>query len=62
MLYGSGREISGGALGRWHRERLSLSPYLYRFSNGTKVWNRGFFKDGYYQYHFVNELSSLPGR
>ena len=32
MLYGSGEDIPSGKEGRWHLERLHLSPYLYTVS------------------------------
>lgn len=37
--YGSSVEIYGGQTGRWHQERLLLSPYLYKMNNGTKTYN-----------------------
>lgn len=54
MLYGSGTEIPSGAEGRYHRERLRVSPYVYRRdSSGSRVWNPdyvggGFYDDGIY--------------
>jgi protein-tyrosine-phosphatase len=49
MIYGSGVEIPSGADGRWHRERLELSPFLYREDeSGKKTWNPDFEEDGHY--------------
>ena len=37
MVYGNGEEIPSEEAGRWHLERLLLSPYLYVLdSNGIK--------------------------
>ena len=38
MLYGSGERIPSGLEGRWHAERLALSPFLYRLVGGTAVF------------------------
>lgn len=35
MLYGDGERIPSGAEGRWHVERLLLSPFIYRLEGGT---------------------------
>lgn len=49
MLYGAGTEIPSGAAGRFHRERLHLSPYLYREnSDGTREWNPDYVSGGFY--------------
>lgn len=49
MIYGSGVEIPSGAEGRWHRERLELSPFLYREDeSGRKTWNPDYEEDGHY--------------
>lgn len=49
MLYGKGTEIAPGREGRWHRERLHLSPYLYRESAGGKrQWNPDYREGGHY--------------
>jgi len=49
MIYGSGVEIPSGAEGRWHRERLELSPFLYREDeSGKKIWNPDFEQGGHY--------------
>lgn len=49
MLYGDGEEIPSGAAGRWHLERLRLSPFLYRLGeDGAKRWNPGYQEHGHY--------------
>ena len=49
MLYGSGTDIPSGAEGRWHRERLQMSPFLYREDRGgRKQWNAGYREGGHY--------------
>ena len=30
MIYGQGEEIPSGEKGRWHLERLLLSPFIYK--------------------------------
>lgn len=49
MLYGAGTEIGSGRAERWHRERLHLSPYVYRLSeDGRKIWNPDYREGGHY--------------
>ena len=49
MLYGTGTEIAPGRAGRWHQERLLLSPYLYKLSSdGTRTWNPDYEEGGHY--------------
>ncbi|MBK8291038.1 MAG: ImmA/IrrE family metallo-endopeptidase [Flammeovirgaceae bacterium] len=48
MLYGNGEDIPSGKEGRWHLERLHLSPFIYRLQNGTKVWNDDYKEGGHY--------------
>ena len=49
MLYGTGTEIAPGRAGRWHQERLLLSPYLYKqSSNGVRTWNADYVEGGHY--------------
>jgi hypothetical protein len=48
MLYGDGEDIPSGKEGRWHLERLHLSPFLYRLIDGKKVWNDDYKKGGHY--------------
>ena len=49
MLYGSGEDIPAGKDGRWHLERLLLSPYLYKVDErGNKIWNNDYKEAGHY--------------
>ncbi len=48
MLYGDGEDIPSGPEGRWHLERLHLSPFLYTLQNGVKIWNEDYKEDGHY--------------
>lgn len=49
MLYGKGEDIPSGKAGRWHLERLHLSPFLYRLKDdGTKIWNEDYKDGGHY--------------
>lgn len=49
MLYGKGAEIPAGADGRFHRERLHVSPYIYRVdADGNRRWNPQYQGDGFY--------------
>lgn len=64
MLYGSGEDIPSGAEGRWHRERLLMSPYLYRrLPNGTKQWNPDYKEGGhYYDPLYGDKVVDFPGQ
>lgn len=49
MVYGQGEEILSGEEGRWHVERLHLSPFLYRMNeDGSKEWNSDYEENGHY--------------
>lgn len=49
MLYGSGEDIPSGEEGRWHLERLKVSPFLYTMDEkGQKEWNKDFQEGGHY--------------
>ena len=49
MLYGKGTEIPSGIEGRWHRERLHQSPFLYHLNqSGDRVWNPDYKEHGHY--------------
>ena len=63
MLYGDGEDIPFGAAGRWHLERLLLSPYLYRLrSDGSKDWNPDFKEGGhYYDPIYGDKVVHFPG-
>jgi hypothetical protein len=63
MLYGQGTEIPNGAEGRWHRERLLLSPYLYRLGPaGRKIWNADYREDGHYYDPLYGDYAVRFGR
>lgn len=56
MLYGSGEDIPSGKEGRWHLERLHLSPFVYMLnSDGTKSWNPDYQEGGHYYDPIYNE-------
>jgi hypothetical protein len=48
MGYADETEIYGGEEGRWHKERLLLSPFLYRMVDGEKIWNPEYERGGSY--------------
>ena len=48
MGYGDEKEIFSGEAGRWHLERLLLSPFLYRMIDGEKAWNEEYQSGGAY--------------
>jgi hypothetical protein len=49
MLYGDGEDIPSGKKGRWHLERLLISPFLYRLDDyQTKIWNKDYLEGGHY--------------
>lgn len=48
MLYGAGTEIASGRAGRFHKERLHVSPYLYVEQDGRREYNPDYEGDGFY--------------
>lgn len=48
MVYGTGTEIPGGVEGRWHQERLQLSPFLYVKEGSRRRYNKDFEQSGKY--------------
>ncbi|MDA2979386.1 MAG: hypothetical protein O3B42_06470 [Actinomycetota bacterium] len=49
MFYGDGAEILAGREGRFHHERLHVSPYVYRTADdGSRDWNPDYVTDGFY--------------
>ena len=49
MLYGTGEDIPSGRDGRWHLERLRISPFLYRLgADGSRQWNPDYREGGHY--------------
>jgi hypothetical protein len=64
MLYGKGEDIPSGAEGRWHLERLKLSPFLYRLgADGRKQWNPDYKEGGhYYDPLYGDMVVHFPGQ
>lgn len=64
MLYGAGEDIPTGADGRWHLERLLMSPYIYTVdAKGKKVWNQDYKEGGhYYDPIYGYKAVKFPGR
>ena len=60
MLNGEGIEIPKGPVGRWHFERLHLSPFLYRIENGVKRWNRDYMESGAYRDPIYGNYTVTP--
>ena len=49
LLYGDGTDIPAGREGRFHRERLHRSPFIYRRgASGSKKWNPDYLDGGGY--------------
>ena len=49
MIYGKGEEIPSGKSGRWHLERLLISPFVYKQKlNERKIWNPDYMEGGHY--------------
>jgi hypothetical protein len=48
MLYGSGENIPAKAEGRWHQERLLLSPFLYTNTGGQQQFPNVYQEGGIY--------------
>lgn len=63
MLYGQGVDIPSGEEGRWHLERLLMSPYVYRLApDGSKRWNPDYIEGGHYYDPIYGEKSiKFPG-
>ncbi len=58
MLYGSGTEILDGRDGRFHRERLHVSPYIYRNNvDGTRHYNADYAQGGFYYDEIYDGIS-----
>ena len=64
MLYGKGEDIPSGKEGRWHLERLHMSPFVYRLeSSGTKTWNPDYKEGGhYYDPLYGDKVIHFPGK
>jgi len=63
MLYGAGEDIPEGLDGRWHLERLMMSPYIYRTGkDGRKQWNPDYKEGGhYYDPLYGDKVVRFPG-
>lgn len=48
MGYEGETEIFSGQRGRWHRERLLLSPFVYKIQSGKKRYNKDYVRRGIY--------------
>ncbi len=64
MLYGDGEDIPSGKEGRWHLERLHLSPFLYKLNEDrTKTWNEDYKEGGhYYDPLYGNKVVHFSGK
>ena len=64
MLYGLGEDIPSGKEGRWHLERLLVSPFLYRLNDdNTKAWNEDYKEGGhYYDPLYGNKVVHFSGK
>jgi hypothetical protein len=64
MLYGEGEDIPSGAEGRWHLERLLMSPFVYRVrDDGSKQWNPDYKEGGhYYDALYGNKVVRFRGQ
>ncbi|MBL4633045.1 MAG: hypothetical protein JKY56_04190 [Kofleriaceae bacterium] len=61
MLYGDGENIPSTEAGRWHRERLLLSPFLYTLEQGVAMFqdryqNGGVYRDEVYGNYIVSPI------
>ena len=49
MVYGTGTDIPAGKVGRWQKERLHLSPWIYTEpEKGHRKWNPDYRENGHY--------------
>lgn len=60
MVYGPGTEIPSGREGRWHRERLHRSPFLYRVEGGSKTYNPEYLAGGEYGDPVYGDFKVVP--
>lgn len=60
MGYGDSLELFGGSSGRWHKERLLLSPFLYRKQGKHKIWNKPYQAGGIYSDPIYGEFIVNP--
>lgn len=64
MLYGDGEDIPSGKAGRYHLERLYISPYVYTVDDqGNKSYNPDFKEGGhYYDPIYEDKVIYFPGQ
>jgi hypothetical protein len=60
MGYGDSLNVYGGKKGRFHKERLLHSPFLYRVKNKSKLYNLEYKKNGIYRDPIYQEISVTP--
>lgn len=60
MLYGNGEDIPGGLMGRWHQERVLLSPFLYTLEDGTAHFANAYEDGGVYDDAIYGEYVMNP--
>lgn len=60
MLYGTGERIPGGSEGRFQKERLQLSPFLYRLVDGQAEFSNRFEDGGVYRDGLYGDLIVDP--
>ncbi|MBT8492107.1 MAG: hypothetical protein KJO07_03520 [Deltaproteobacteria bacterium] len=60
MLYGEGERVASGAEGRWHRERLALSPFLYHLDGDIAVFDNDYRDSGSYRDRLYGDFVVEP--
>lgn len=60
MIYGRGTRIPAGQEGRWQRERLQKSPFLYRTVLGKRHYNAPYQEGGHYWDPIYKDLVAEP--
>jgi hypothetical protein len=60
MLYGNGEDIPAGPVGRYHQERLVLSPFLYTVEAGSPVFANEYQDGGGYRDSIYGDLIVDP--
>jgi hypothetical protein len=55
-----GERIASGAEGRWHAERLLVSPFLYTLEDGTATFANRFQDGGIYRDRLYGDLVIDP--
>lgn len=60
MGYGKSLAVYKGKKGRFHKERLLRSPFLYRMKNKSKLYNQDYKKNGIYRDPIYSNISLNP--